>query len=328
MKKTIKNIIVFITSVFTVSTFATGVFAEDSTPDEEKNYKIAFIGDSICQMGQWSSLFPNATIDNFGVGGENTNDILARFNQVYGDYDKLFIVCGANDWSLDGWGSTCSASMSNFENMFKLAKENMPDIHIYVSGILPTCKSYKHYINENLSPKYNANLKALAGKYGYVTFMDECWDALLDTTTGLGYEEYSRDGLHPTPEGFELLKDAMEPYVYGEIKEDFSDSSSEDSNDSSSEIIDDSSISDTDNSSETNDDSSDTDKLNSSDTDKSSSNTSGNNSSSNANKVNSTNNNSNTNSSASSSPNTGVAAGTSVALVLAAAAIVVLKKKK
>lgn len=187
---------------------------DSSTPVTERQ-KVAFIGDSICQMGDWATLFPNADTANFGVGGNTSTQVLERFSSAYGDYDKLFIICGVNDWSVSGWkNGSYSGSMDNYKQMFELAKENMPDIQIYVTGILPTCGQYTSYIEYGQSAAYNAKLSALADQYDYVTFIgNECWNALIDETTGYGNENYYRDGLHPNATGYNKLKAVMEPYV-------------------------------------------------------------------------------------------------------------------
>lgn len=218
MKKFFRKTLALIASICVGMTCTMGVTAVESSTQSTDKFNISFVGDSICKIGNWTELFPDVNIDNYGVPAEDTNDILERFEEACGDYDKMFIICGVNDWDVTGWSDgTYSGSMSNFENMFKIAKEKMPDIQIYVTGILPTCKGFSSYITNNITPAYNAKLKALCDKYDYVTFMSECWNVLLDSETGVGNLNYYGDSLHPNTAGFAQLKTVMEPYVYEEL---------------------------------------------------------------------------------------------------------------
>ena len=199
-----------LTGVFTLAPASIANAA--NTDDNGKG--IAFIGDSICQGCNWASLFGRADIDNYGVGGNTSTNVMERFSEAYGNYEKVFIICGVNDWSVDGWNNgSYSGSMANYEEMFKLAYDNIPGAQVYVTGILPTCGRYTSYIDYNQSQSYNSKLRALADEYEHVTYVDGCWDALLDKTTGYGNTAYYRDGLHPNEDGYQELKKVMQPYV-------------------------------------------------------------------------------------------------------------------
>ncbi|MDE6148488.1 MAG: hypothetical protein K2F81_00105, partial [Ruminococcus sp.] len=182
---------------------------------------IAFIGDSICQGCNWGSLFGRSDIDNYGIGGNTSADVLSRFSSTYGNYEKVFIICGVNDWSIDGWSEgSYSGSMDNYEEMFKLAYANIPGAQVYVTGILPTCKPYTSYIDYGQSESYNRKLRALADEYDHVTYVDGCWDALLDKTTGYGNTAYYKDGLHPNADGYQALKEVMQSYIDETVSKD------------------------------------------------------------------------------------------------------------
>lgn len=183
-----------------------------------EDQKIAFIGDSICAGCDWAELFEYEKIDNFGICGNTTDDVWARFDCIDDDYDKLFIICGVNDWKVDGWNDgSYSGSMENYKNMFEKAAEYNPDIEVYVTGILPTCGQYTSYIDYHQSENYNAKLKELAANYDYVTFVDGVWDALIDEETGYGDEDLYRDGLHPNSDGYQAIKPVLQPYIDADI---------------------------------------------------------------------------------------------------------------
>ena len=220
MNKLFKRTLTLFVSICIGMVCTMGAFAEETDSDTESKFKIEFIGDSICDGYRWYNTFEGVTIDNNGVGGYTTEDLVDEFDSYYGDYDKMLIICGVND--LGGYDpeETYDESIANYETMFKLAKENMPGIHIYVTGVLPTCKKYVSFIDYKQSDLFNTKLKALVSKYSYVTFIEECWNALLDPETGYANTNYTRDGLHPNKAGYEVLTEILEPYMYEDIDND------------------------------------------------------------------------------------------------------------
>ncbi|MGN0661413.1 MAG: GDSL-type esterase/lipase family protein [Oscillospiraceae bacterium] len=190
--------------------------SEAETPDEPAELSgIAFIGDSICKMGQWNSLFERSDIDNYGVGGYTSSQVLEKFkNDVEKKYEKLFILCGINDWRLDGFGTTFEQTLANFREMIAIANTEMKGCEIYIIGLLPTSGQYESFITENQSPALNGLLKELCGEYENVTFID-CWDALLDPETGYGDTALSDDGLHPNEDGFAKIAPIIRYYIDG-----------------------------------------------------------------------------------------------------------------
>lgn len=213
MKKIYKKLLSLIVCVALGFTFAMGAVAEENNSDN--NIKVAFAGDSICIGYEGYYGFPNVTIDNYGVGGDTTEDVLQVVKGIKGDYDKLFLICGVNDCTNDDWlDETFVDSMANFRGMFEAVKENMPNTKIYVTGIFPTLGRQKHLVPTSI--KYNAALKQLIEEYDNVVFVgDACWNALLDSETGLGKAEYyKKDGLHPIKEGYDVLNEVLTPYMY------------------------------------------------------------------------------------------------------------------
>ena len=179
-----------------------------------ENIKVAFTGDSICIGYEQFYDFGDITVFNNGVGGYTTEDVLADFKDIPTDYDKLFIICGVNDCGFNSWkNGTFEDSMSNFEGMFKIAKKEMPDTEVYVTGVFPTFKGQSHLVGSAI--KYNEKLKELTQKYDNVTFVSECWNELLDSQTGLANADYYKnDGLHLKKEGYAVLNEIFKSYIF------------------------------------------------------------------------------------------------------------------
>ncbi|MDF2653065.1 MAG: glycoside hydrolase family 92 protein, partial [Paenibacillus sp.] len=57
---------------------------------------IEFFGDSLTDYGQWSELFPNTSVKNRGITGDDTERLLNRLSEV-GNPAKLLIMAGTND---------------------------------------------------------------------------------------------------------------------------------------------------------------------------------------------------------------------------------------
>src|SRR5262245_42410399 len=59
---------------------------------------IVFLGDSITELCHWSELLQNPSVLNRGIGGDTTQDILNRVDQIYRlRPQKLFLMIGVND---------------------------------------------------------------------------------------------------------------------------------------------------------------------------------------------------------------------------------------
>lgn len=196
--------------------------SSDSDPDPQPTdlKGIAFIGDSICAGNDWAKSFGRDDIVNLGVGGKTSTQVLEeQFPKLYTEYDgfeAVFIICGVNDWNLDGFGSTTTYenSMKNFKKMFELAKEKMPDAKIYVTGPFPVLGSQAHNMTNGALPGYHAKLEEVCADYDNVTFLGECWDVLYDGTTKLGKADlYNDDGLHINAAGYEAVCAIMKPYI-------------------------------------------------------------------------------------------------------------------
>ena len=215
MKKIVKSIIISFMILCLGVNFCFGAFADDSV-SENNNNKVVLIGDSICQAYQFNYRFLGGLIpDNFGIMGRNTTDVLNNISEAYGDYDKMFIICGTNDRELEGFAEhTFTKSMSNYKNILENVHEHMPKTHIYVTGILPS--NWRHIGRIKDSIPYNEKLKALCSQYGYVTYIDECWEKLYDPETEALIAAYSdkTDGLHLNEAGYKALSDILIPYFY------------------------------------------------------------------------------------------------------------------
>ena len=111
MKKIISVLLTVSTLILMVTACMTAVSA--------KYYSTAFIGDSICKMGQWNEYFERDDIDNYGVGGYTSAQVLEKFKTVEKTYDQIFIICGINDKKIKNW--SYDISLENYKAIIDYA---------------------------------------------------------------------------------------------------------------------------------------------------------------------------------------------------------------
>jgi lysophospholipase L1-like esterase len=59
---------------------------------------VVMVGDSLVEQGPWSEIFPGIAVANRGIGGDSTQDVLARMNEIYAvQAKKAFVMLGSND---------------------------------------------------------------------------------------------------------------------------------------------------------------------------------------------------------------------------------------
>lgn len=64
------------------------------------HYEYVMFGDSITERGKWEDMFPNYSIGNRGIGGDDTAGMLSRLNAVEKTGAKtVFVMAGTNDLS-------------------------------------------------------------------------------------------------------------------------------------------------------------------------------------------------------------------------------------
>jgi acyl-CoA thioesterase I len=137
---------------------------------------------------------------NRGVVGELTDDMVDRFGRdVLGPRpDAVIILGGSNDL---GWGMEPPSIAENLTGMYDEALKN---------GIRPvacTVPSVRGY-DEGIQPRLQLNglIKRYTGALGVV-----CVDLFTATADSAGRlrEEYSNDGLHLSPLGYEAMAEVI-----------------------------------------------------------------------------------------------------------------------
>jgi lysophospholipase L1-like esterase len=165
-------------------------------------------GDATSQYAYWLTVLqPEWRVLNRGVNGERTDQIRARLRRdVLGvGADVVVIIAGVNDIYP---GFPAGAVHQELEAMYELARS---DAHLGV-----VCGSILPY--NTASAAENARMRAVntwirehCVRHERLAFCDtRAAVAALDDPDRLAS---SPDGLHPSPQGYRLMADALEPVI-------------------------------------------------------------------------------------------------------------------
>jgi lysophospholipase L1-like esterase len=164
---------------------------------------IVMLGDSLTEGGPWRELTGCPSIANRGIGGDTTKGILGRLDEVLSLQPRaVFMMVGVNDVSL---GIPRETTLHDFRAILDRLEKS--SIRTFVSYVLPVAASYrKRRMNEEIAALNVALAGVVAGR-SQVTPID--LRPLVRDLNGYLGEEFSYDGLHLSPRGYEVWRDAI-----------------------------------------------------------------------------------------------------------------------
>ena len=168
---------------------------------------VVFLGDSITQGGRWSELFNGVDARNRGIGGDTTQDILNRLDQVVALAPrKLFIMIGINDLNR-GFGP--EVATANYRILFNEIDKRLPDTQVYLQSVLPVNDTWPNADNTHV-PTLNTELQreAEARDYVYVDLVPA-----FSAADGQLKENLSNDGIHLLGKGYAVWREAIDQQV-------------------------------------------------------------------------------------------------------------------
>jgi len=168
--------------------------------------RVVFLGDSITDGWRLANSFPGKPYVNRGISGQTTPQMLARF---YRDVVNLqpaavIILAGTNDIARNTGPLTAEMIQDNFRAIIELAQAHK--IKVILCALLPVSDYGKRPQTQGRPPsdvlKLNAWLREYAAQVGAV--YADYYAALVDDK-GFLRQGFSQDGLHPNPQGYELM---------------------------------------------------------------------------------------------------------------------------
>jgi lysophospholipase L1-like esterase len=165
---------------------------------------VVFLGDSITEGGPWDELFPGVRTRNRGIGGDTTDGVLRRLEQVTrAQPTKVFLLIGTNDLYR---GRSEDEIVSSIEEILDRVKQESPDTEVYLQSVLPRAAGYRAQIEA-----LNTRLSEVAGERG-AAWVD-LYPSFVDPESGAIRPELSNDELHLLGPGYALWKEQIESLV-------------------------------------------------------------------------------------------------------------------
>lgn len=181
--------------------------------------KAVFIGNSITDG--WPSADPDFFTKNGyvgrGIGGQVSAQMLMRFRQdvINLQPQAVVILAGTNDLAHNDYAVTPEQTFDNVVSMVQLAQAN--GIKVILCSTLP---AYQFGWRPELKPAedikaFNKKVKAYADAHD-ILYVDY-HSAMKDERDGLP-EKYSKDGVHPTLEGYKVMEKLVQEALQKVVK--------------------------------------------------------------------------------------------------------------
>ena len=164
---------------------------------------IVMLGDSLTEGAPWRELTGCPSLVNRGIGGDTSKGVLVRLDGVITLRPRaVFLMIGVNDVALS---VPQPATIASFQAILdRLAGAG---IRSYPAYVLPVAQSYsKRQINGTIGALNEEITKVIAARAD-ITAID--LRPLVRSPSGYLREDLSFDGLHLTPKGYGIWRDAI-----------------------------------------------------------------------------------------------------------------------
>jgi lysophospholipase L1-like esterase len=173
------------------------------TEDSANAPLMAFVGDSLTEGGDWQDWFPNYRTQNFGVGGNTTDDLLARLSTVIdAQPDTVVLLIGTNDLA---WRHTAEHVVRNIEMVLVELRRGLPEARLLVQSVMPREAEFVERITE-----INRHLRQFAPTV-YAQYLD-LWPTMAVENGELN-PSFSDDRLHLNDSGYDAWLGELKPAI-------------------------------------------------------------------------------------------------------------------
>lgn len=113
---------------------------------ENARESIAFVGDGLVAGGRWEEWFPDFDVQNLGVPGSTTDDLLTRLDAlVQTRPDEIVLLSGTEDLSRRG---SVEHVVRNVETALVTLRRELPGTRLLLVSILPRGHEFADRIKE------------------------------------------------------------------------------------------------------------------------------------------------------------------------------------
>lgn len=167
-----------------------------------KDVDVVFLGDSLTEGYDLKTYYPEYTVVNRGIGGDTTFGLEKRLELSAYDVNPrmVMMLIGANNFD---------TMLNNYENIVISLKDHLPNSDITLLSLTSMTKEWGR--NNEKAKKNNIKIKEYADKYN-LRYLD-LYNPLLDPETNQLRLEYTTDGGHFTPAGYEVITSLIKPII-------------------------------------------------------------------------------------------------------------------
>ncbi len=171
---------------------------------------IIFLGDSITEWGNWETLLPEFDIENYGIAGNTTSQVIDRVDELFNKKaHQIFLLVGINDL---GDNRSIFEIVTDYNKLVKLLTENNVASEINLVSVLPIDESSWQkpgLTNANID-KLNSEIEVIAIENN-IKFIDI--KSSFSDKLGQLKQELSKDGLHLSEVGYEKYSSQIIKYI-------------------------------------------------------------------------------------------------------------------
>lgn len=184
-----------------------------------KNYtNYLFLGDSITDYYDLDKYYEGYNVVNSGISGDQTSDILDDLQKRAYVYNPstVFLLIGTNDYIHN---KKEDETANTIKEIVDKLNENLPNAKIYLESIYPINNTDNKKISKSMvSVRNNTSIKKINSE-----LKDYCNDknctyldiySLLEDKDGNLKLEYTKEGLHISDEGYELITKELKKYMH------------------------------------------------------------------------------------------------------------------
>jgi lysophospholipase L1-like esterase len=170
--------------------------------------EIVFVGSSSVRLWDVQRSFPDLKIINRGFGGSQLADAVRYADRIVIPYKPRLVVVYAGDNDIYG-GATSEQVAVSFEQFVRTVRARLPEVRIVFIGIKPSLQRWDVIERTRLA---NEIIRRYAEHDDNVAFVDVD-QAMLGWDEKPRPELFVEDGLHLTPEGYELWSALLRPLL-------------------------------------------------------------------------------------------------------------------
>lgn len=187
--------------------------AEDAVVAQYDQVDVLFVGDSITAGWDWQiweKNFKPLKAANFGIGGDNTGNVLWRLQHgAVGNIQPKLIVLLIGVNNIGGMQETPEQAAAGVTKVVQQLQLAWPNSKILLNAVFPFDQTSSSE-NRNKVKKLN---KIIAKLNNNNTIFFKDYGPLLLQKDGSISPDIMADFLHPTPKGYQIWADAMTPDI-------------------------------------------------------------------------------------------------------------------